>query len=362
MAGIAPVAACGRRKGTGFPGYAFIANETGRSLAAVDLSLFRVARRVGFSSEPSAVIAPPDHNSVFVLTPRTGSVHEVDAESLRIRRSSRVAGAAVSMRVGPDGESIWVLGRDPTCLVRLPLDSFRPSERIRFSGTPEDFDIAAETAQAAIITQGSHGIAIADLKRAAVQRTVDAPTVPHIARFRKDGRLLLAGQREQRSVSILDVSGGRLVVTLPLALEPVNFCSTPDGGQVFITGPGMDAVAVVYPYRTEVAQTLLAGRSPAAMAVTGDRGLVFIANPDSGEVSVLDVATHRIIAVVAVGAEPRHVLITPDAQYALVLNQRSGDVAVIRVAAVIDRRMKMAPLFTMIPVGSKPVSAAVRRI
>ena len=361
MAGTVPVAACGRRKGTGFPGYAFIANETGRSLSAVDLSLFRVVRRVSFNSEPSAVIAPPAHSSVFVLTPRTGSVHEIDAESLRIRRSSRVADAAVSMRVGPDGESIWVLASNPGCLVRLPLDNLRPSERIRFSGTPDDFDITAETAQAAVITQGSHGIAVADLKRASVQRTIDAPALPRIARFRKDGRLLLAGQREGRDLTIFEVSSGKAVVTLPLALEPVHFCSTPDGGQVFITGPGMDAVAVVYPYRTEVAQTLLAGRSPAAMAVTGNRGLVFITNPDSGEVSVLDVAAHRTIAVVAVGAEPRHVLITPDAQYALVLNQRSGDVAVIRVAAVIDRRTKMAPLFTMIPVGSKPVSAAVRR-
>jgi hypothetical protein len=50
---------------------------------------------------------------------------------------------------------------------------------------------------------------------------------------------------------------------------------------------------------------------------------------------------------------------TPDDQYALILNRRSGNMAVIRLAAVIRSRTRGAPLFTTIPVGSAPVSAAV---
>ena len=38
--------ACGRRRGTAFPGYAFVANAEGRSLAIVDLTTFSVARRI----------------------------------------------------------------------------------------------------------------------------------------------------------------------------------------------------------------------------------------------------------------------------------------------------------------------------
>ncbi|MCX6634823.1 MAG: hypothetical protein NT090_07045, partial [Acidobacteria bacterium] len=76
----------------------------------------------------------------------------------------------------------------------------------------------------------------------------------------------------------------------------------------------------------------------------------------------LDIETHKAIAAAPTGAEPGHITITPDNQYALVLNRRSGDMAVIRIAAVIAKRSKSAPLFTMIPVGSKPVSAAVRGV
>jgi hypothetical protein len=36
--------------------------------------------------------------------------------------------------------------------------------------------------------------------------------------------------------------------------------------------------------------------------------------------------------------------------------------AVIRIAAIAAKRTKSAPLFTMIPVGSKPVCAVVRGV
>jgi hypothetical protein len=46
-----------------------------------------------------------------------------------------------------------------------------------------------------------------------------------------------------------------------------------------------------------------------------------------------------------------------------VLNQASGDMAVIRIKSVTGAaHWKKGPLFMLIPVGSKPVSAAVMRI
>jgi YVTN family beta-propeller protein len=98
------------------------------------------------------------------------------------------------------------------------------------------------------------------------------------------------------------------------------------------------------------------------MAASAAPGFLFLANPRSNSVTILDIETHKAIAAAPAGAEPGHITITPDNQYALVLNRRSGDMAVIRIAAVIAKRSRSAPLFTMIPVGSKPVSAAVRGV
>jgi len=100
------------------------------------------------------------------------------------------------------------------------------------------------------------------------------------------------------------------------------------------------------------------------MAASTSPAYLFVANSKSANVSILDIETSNVLAVTPVGSEPSCIVITPDDQYALVLNQASGDMAVIRIpnvtrAASEQRRWKKGPLFTLIPVGSKPVSAAV---
>jgi len=50
-----------------------------------------------------------------------------------------------------------------------------------------------------------------------------------------------------------------------------------DGGELFVTGAGMDGVVIVNPYRTEITETVLAGHAPGAMAVSDS--LLFVASP-----------------------------------------------------------------------------------
>ena len=128
-----------------------------------------------------------------------------------------------------------------------------------------------------------------------------------------------------------------------------------------MTGEGRDVVVVVYPYYVpEVAETILAGSRPGAMGCSGTH--LFVTNPAAGDVSIVNVERRRVVAVASVGAEPGHVTITPDGEYALVLNRKSGDMAVLRIAGLQPDRRKTAALFTLIPVGSKPVSAVVMAV
>jgi len=128
----------------------------------------------------------------------------------------------------------------------------------------------------------------------------------------------------------------------------------------------MDAVVVVQPYQGIVYETRFAGSSPGAMALS--REYLFVANQGSGNLTVMDIVTGKIAATVAVGAEPRSIAVTPDNEYAMAVNSRSGDMAVIRVdafsGASFSSKRNTAPtalLFTLIPVGAKPVAVAIRR-
>jgi YVTN family beta-propeller protein len=354
------LAACRKPKATRFPGYCFVANQDGRSVAVVDLSSFRVRKQIHLDAAPTVVLRHPQRPVVFVLAPQGGTVYEIDSASLAVGRTARAGSQAVDMQVSPRGDALWVLYHDPAALVEVPLDSLRPTRRIRLSAPPDGFDLSRDN-QAAIASRQDRRIVLASLTRAAIERTIAAAAEPSIVRFQSDGKQLIAGSRPERSVTIFDVSTGKTVVSLPLPLEPRHFCFTPDGGQLFISGDGMDAVVIVYPYQTEVEETILAGHAPGVMAITDTSpSYLLVANPESSGVSVFDADTRMKVALIQVGRQPGSILVTPDKQYALVLNEESGDMAVIRIFSLAARyRYKPAPLFTMIPVGEKPVSAAV---
>src|SRR5262245_25666241 len=88
---MAPALACRRPLGTGYPGYAFVANEDGRSVAVVDLKKFRVNKEIQIEGNPTALVSHPRRPAVYALTPHTGAVHEIDPVSFSVRRRARIA-------------------------------------------------------------------------------------------------------------------------------------------------------------------------------------------------------------------------------------------------------------------------------
>jgi YVTN family beta-propeller protein len=358
---IPVAAACSTRGDGGYRGYAFVANEDGQAVAAVDLQALAVARHIPLDSAPSDVIAARKRPFVYALTPASGSVHEIHADRLGFTRKLAAGTAALSIRLGrePQERYLYVLMREPRSLVRVALDSLRVEWRIALPEEPSDFALAADGKTAAVTFHS--GVRFVDLPS---QKLSDPAGTGEFGavRFLNDSRTLIAANRGERILSLYDVASRRLITHLPVAVRPDHICSKKtDDGQWFITGEGMDAVVIVYPYHTpEVAETVLAGHAPGAMAASAQ--FLFIASPQSGDVSILNIDTRKVIAVVAVGNDPGFVTVTPDDQYALVLNRKSGDVAVLSVGTITANRRKTAALLTVIPVGSRPVSAAVRGV
>ena len=369
MSSAAAAVSCSKPKAERFLGYCFVANYDSHSIAAVDLTRFKTRRQIALDAAPSQVLARPKTTKAYALAPANGTIYEIEASLLSITNRVKAGNHAVAMRLSRGGDALWVLYRDPASLIEIPFHTLSPGRRILLSSPPDDFDLSREADQACIVTRGDRTLAIASLSQAAVTRTIHAAAEPWLARFRLDGRQLIAGSQTDRSLTFYDVPTGKVIVRLPLAVAPREFCFTNDGN-LYVTGEGMDAVVSVYPYRTEVWETLLAGRAPGVMATAEPDtppAYLLVANPDADTVTVLDVETGRLVAIVQVGREPRQIVLTPNRDYALVLNEKSGDMAVIRIFSLGGnqvggdrvKRYKSAPLFTMIPVGERPVSAAV---
>jgi len=363
--GFGALTACTRPKAKGFSGYAFIANSEGGAVAAVDLEVFAVARHIRVDGAPTAVVAREKRARVYALTPENGSVHEIRTGNLTFASKLQVARFAITMRVSPSHRNVYVLCRDPRKLVALVFEPMRVDWELPLPADPMDLDVSPDGSLLAISYGAAHALSFVDLARRQAFPLVRTTGEIGTVRFQSDSRQLIAANVSERILSVYHTLTRRLIVHLPLAVRPDHLCFNADGGQLFVTGDGMDAVVVVYPYYTpQIGETVLAGHNPGAMATSASPGYLFVANPKSGDVSILDIETRRVVAVTPVGTEPSYITITPDDQYALVLNQASGDMAVIRIqnvtrAVTEQRRSRKGPLFMLIPVGSKPVSAAI---
>jgi DNA-binding beta-propeller fold protein YncE len=361
-------AACTSRR-AGFRGYAFIANEEGQAVAAVDLEALAVARHIPLDSAPVDVLALITRPFVYALTPQNGAIQEIQADRLAFARKLAVGSQAIAMRLARVKEesglivekSMFVLTKEPKALVRVALDRFAVDWKLPLPEDPHDFAVSAD-GKMAVVSMGE-SVRLIDLATRRISDPLGPPADIGAVRFLSDSRIFVAANRGGRMLSVYEVASSRLIANLPIAVRPDNLCFSNDGGQLFITGEGFDGVVIVYPYHTpEVGQTVLAGHAPAAMAVSDS--YLFVASPQSGDVSILNIGTQKVWGVLGVGTDPGFIAVTPDDQYALVLNRKSGDVAVLRVDLIAPSRYKerAAKLLTVIPVGSKPVSAAVRGV
>jgi YVTN family beta-propeller protein len=356
-----PLAAACTRPQEGFRGYAFIANQEGEAVAAVDLGVLAVARHIPLEGAPSQVIAASQRPLVYALTPESGSVHEIQIDSLRLSRKLAVASQAITMELAANERSLYVLAREPRLLLSVALDSFQIEWKLPLPDEPVGLAVSPDGKTAAV--SSSRAVHLVDVKARRLSAPLGQGDYGPI-QFLTDGNTLVAANRGDRLLSVYSVAAQRLISHLPVSVRPDQFCFSRDGGQLFVTGEGMDAVVVAWGLFStpEVGDTVLAGHAPGAMDVSND--LLFVASPQSGDVSILSIPTRKVIAVVPVGSDPGFIRVTPDDQYALVLNRKSGDMAILSVPGILKNRnrYKTAGLRAMITVGSRPVSAAVRAV
>ena len=357
------LAACGPKTTPRYQGYVLVANRDGRTLGVIDLSRFQLLKEVALDMAPDAVLVAPAHARAFAFSSTRNFGHVLDLDSMQLKSRLTLNGDFVSARVSSDQTLLWVAVRNPNLLEGFDAATGARKSRIELPAAVEDMDIFEN--HIALVSSSSRAVLCYDLT---TRHGVSSPTltaVPRLIRWRADGKVVLTANTEDKSVTAIEVATMKPMVDLQLPLAPRNLCFNSDGGQMFVTGDGMDAVAILSPYQTEVNETVLAGHTPGAMAATSaGPQYLFVSNPGAAEVSVISIDNRRVIAQIPVGQAPGQILLTPDDEYALVLNEQSGDVAVIRLlniraATLNSRRSRTAPLFTMIRIGTRPVSAAI---
>jgi YVTN family beta-propeller protein len=359
------VSACGRKRATRYQGWLFVAGGAEKEIAVADLASFRRVASIPLPFTPDQLFY--SGGRVFAMSREGQGLIEIELERFRVTGRIGLPGRPIAARLVPDATTALILTEGPDSLVRVDLAARRVTARLPLSGTPQDLD--TDGMLAAVSIPGRNVIVRAGVLSGGAGSglkffgSTDTGMPCGTIRLRKDGKTILAGATAAREIVAIDAKSGNVLTRLPLPVSPGRFCFNGDGGQMFVTGAGEDALAIVSPYQNEVDQTILAGRTPFGMAVSERRNMLFVTNPESGDMTILDIDTRSVSASVHVGENPGEVMLTPDGEYALVMAQRSGNVSVVRIATVLDKKAKTSsppsPLFTVFPTAADARSALI---
>jgi DNA-binding beta-propeller fold protein YncE len=295
--------------------------------------------------------------------------------ALRVVKSRKFSGNLSAMCLSPDGTALIAIAAASRELIIADPRSLEVRARHKLSAEPAALNVppsalAGEGEKPRYVAVSSHKQGIVELFDYGTGRRWrrDLPGTLGAVRFRADGERLLAANLQDRCITALTTPGLETIADLPLGMQPENLCFNADQGQLFVSGEGMDAVAIIFPYNPlEVDQTVLAGRDPGVMACSENPAYLFVGSHSGSDVCILNIDSRRMIGIVDAGQRPTYITITPDSQYALVLNEGVGTMAVIHVAEVAvnvsnpdkKRNKVVAGLFTLLPVGDRPVHAIV---
>ena len=118
--------------------------------------------------------------------------------------------------------------------------------------------------------------------------------------FSPDGKLLYVVCQDRDEVRVLEVTSGKVLVSIPVGHVPRGIAVSRDGNRLYVTNAWSDTVSVIDTVNRQVIRTLPTGFEPSGVVVDHADATLYVANRLSGDVSVIDLAsgqeTKRLLA------------------------------------------------------------------
>lgn len=209
-----------------------------------------------------------------------------------------------------------------------------PVASIQVGSHPAHVVVDAAGRRAFVTNSGDNAVAVVDLSRKMVVRTVPTGRSPHGLRISPDGRELYVANVEDGSVSVIDTTKLAEVARIPVGRTPVQVGFTPDGTRVYISLRDDNSVTIVDTASRTKIGTVAVGRGPIQVHATPDGRSVYVANQGSDAepadtVSVIEVATGRVIDTIRTGRGAHGVAVSNDGSLVFITNIVEGTVSVI---------------------------------
>src|SRR5207245_2235300 len=169
-----------------------------------------------------------------------------------------------------------------------------------------------------VSSDGASTVSVVDTVTDRVVRSIDVGANPHGLAVSGDGsRVLVSGWGSNRAL-VIDTGTDRVIGEVPVA-QPHNGTLSRDGHTGWVASQQQGATAIVrldLAAWKEVARVSL-DKTPRGLELSPDGGRVFFTLAGVNAMQVLDTATNQLVTQIPVGASPHYAPFTPDGRWAL---------------------------------------------
>ncbi|HWT04011.1 MAG TPA: YncE family protein [Pyrinomonadaceae bacterium] len=275
---------------------------------------------IAYNGEGRAALVDADSYRILATLPTGAGPHEV-----RVSADGRYAYVALSGGGpgGAPGNSVTVLDlKSRKVKAKLDLGSYT---------SPHDVRVSRDGRRIWVVCAPSQTVLELDSDSGKLFRTYKTGSAGSwFLEVTPDGRKIYTPNLEGKSVSVIDRATGAAKV-IPFEAEVYGIDITPDGRQVWVSGPGL---AVIDTARDEVIARLKTSEpTTGRVRLTPDGRRAVVGSDSSTKVSVFDVRTRRLTAEIETGTPHKVISVSGDGRRAFLTNPDDDSVTVLDLVA-----------------------------
>ncbi len=335
----------------------FVACEASDSLAVIDTTTRRVIAEIPVGDLPHGVCLSPDGARAYVSNRGSDTVSVIDTTALTVIQTITVGDEPHGLTTNETGDTLYVANAGSYDVSVVDLTSWQETKRLSAGRGAWDVARSADGSAVLVTNNLSHfvpfrtpsrsEVTVIDTERSVVRdRTVinEANLVQGIATAPSGEYSLVTLIRTKSLVPMTRVMQGWVMtngvgilwsdgrVDQLLLDEPENYFAdptdvviTPDGRLAFVSGGGIDSVAVIDLERmiaildgadpadreiflpnhmgmaTEFSERIPVGTNPRGLAISPDGRFVYVAEALADSIGVIDVARRERVAEIDLG-------------------------------------------------------------
>ncbi len=291
------------------------------------------------------------HPAAWVAASRAGAPRDARKNAEKVAafiRGNRSAPPELDLNV----YYVLALNEEASVTVVDPLFGFGGTKLlalIPLAAPGEDWALSSDQSRLFVSTPAADGVAVVDTSNWTVRKTLDRIPRPGRIALQPDGHYLWVVQSAEpdrprkESVSVWDAGVLRLEQVIPIGTGPHEVAFSGDNLFFCVTNKNDGTVTLVDIRTLKAVAELPTGKGPVSIAYSSSAQMFYVSNEDEGTVVAIDPDRRRVVA--RLDAEPGlgQIRFAPGGRIGLVLNPRKDvvyilDAASNRIAQTADTR------------------------